>query len=210
VKPKLTMIGAIIAASLVSIRTNWSQAQGPAPDDNNFVPRPQVVVGPSEEPLAHEVDGFLRGKGVRLRRRIPGELDNRDKLREVQKLANELKSANEPDSKVDEKKKAELAKKLETAVGGIFDSDMTEREQQLAKVEQQLKNLRSVLDRRRQAKAEIIQLEVKVLTNEAAGLGFSAPGPLHSDKGRFGLEILKRHDFQREQRPAVDDSQPSS
>lgn len=205
-KLKLAMIGAIVAASLVSIRTNWSQAQGPAPDDNNFVPRPPVVVGPSEKPSSHEVDGFLRGKGVRLRRRISDELDNRDQLREVQKLANELKSANEPDSKVDEKQKAELAKKLETAVGALFDSDLAEREQQLAQVEQQLKNLRTVLDRRRQAKAEIIQLEVKVLTNEAAGLGFSAPEPFRSDKGRFGLEILKRHDFQREQRPAANRS----
>ena len=201
-KPKLVIIGAIIVASLISIRTNWSQAQGPAPDDNNFAPRPQVVVGPSEKLSPPEVDGFLIEKRGRLRRRLSGELDNRDKLREVQKLANELKSANEPDSKVDEKKKAELTKRLETAVGGIFDSDMTEREQQLAKVEQQLKNLRSVLDRRRQAKAEIIQLEVKVLTNEAAGLGFSASVPFHSDKKRFGLEIIRRHDSQREQRPA--------
>jgi hypothetical protein len=201
------MIGAIIAVSLISISTNWSHAQGRPSNtsDEDFVPRPQAA-SRSAEPSPHEVDGFLIEKMGR-RRRIPGELDNRDKLREVQKLANELKSANEPDSKVDEKKKAELTKKLETAVGGIFDSDMTEREQQLAKVEQQVKNLRNVLDRRRQAKTEIIQLEVKVLTNEAAGLGFSAPGPFPFDKGRFGFEILKRHDFQREQRPTVDDSQ---
>ncbi len=207
-KPKLVIIGAIVAASLISIRTNWSQAQQESPGDP-FVPRARAAAAPANEQSPHEVDGFLMEKIAR-RRRASGEVGNRDKLREVQNLASELKSANEPDSKVDEKKKAEMTKRLETAVGGIFDSDMTEREQQLAQVEQQLKNLRAVLDRRRRAKAEIIQLEVKVLTNEAAGLGFSAPGPFHSDKGRFGLEILKRHDFQRDQRPLADDAQPRS
>ena len=204
-KPKLAIIGAIVAASLISMCTNWSQAQQENPGDP-FVPRARAAAAPANEQSRHEVDGFLMEKIVR-RRRASGEVGNRDKLREVQNLASELKSANEPDSKVDEKQKAELAKKLETAVGALFDSDLAEREQQLAQVEQQLKNLRSVLDRRRQAKAEIIQLEVKVLTNEAAGLGFSAPGPFHSDKGRFGLEKLKRHDFQREERPAANPSQ---
>jgi hypothetical protein len=203
-KPKLVIIGAIVAASLFSIRTNWSQAQQANPGDP-FVPRPGATAAPANEQSPHEVDGFLMEKIVR-RRRASGEVGNRDKLREVQNLASELKSANEPDSKVDEKQKAELAKKLETAVGALFDSDLAEREQQLAQVEQQLKNLRTVLDRRRQAKAEIIQLEVKVLTNEAAGLGFSAPEPFRSTKGRFGLEILKRHDFQREPRPAANQS----
>jgi hypothetical protein len=198
-KPKLAMIGAIIAASLFSIRTNWSHAQQVNPGDP-FVPRARAAAAPANEQSPHEVDGFLMEKIVR-RRRASGEVGNRDKLREVQNLASELKSANEPDSKVDEKQKAELAKKLETAVGALFDSDLAEREQQLAQVEQQLKNLRTVLDRRRQAKAEIIQLEVKVLTNEAAGLGFSASEPFRSGKGRFGLEILKRHDFQPEERP---------
>jgi hypothetical protein len=198
-KPKLAMIGAIVAASLISIRTNWSQAQQANPGDS-FVPRARAAAMPANDQSPHEVDGFLMEKISR--RRASGEAGNRDKFREVQKLANVLKSANEPDSKVDEKQKAELAKKLETAVGALFDSDLAEREQQLAQVEQQLKNLRSVLDRRRQAKSEIIQLEVKVLTNEAAGLGFSVPESVRSGKGRFGLEILKRQDFQPEERPA--------
>ena len=62
---------------------------------------------------------------------------------------------------------------------------MKVREAELSKLETRLKRLHEQLDRRRQARGEIIQLEVKVLTNEAAGLGFSSEGR----KGDFGMQI---------------------
>jgi len=86
--------------------------------------------------------------------------------RHIERLVNQLREA-------DDKKKPELTKELETAVSASFDADMKDREGDLARLEQRLNKLRDQLDRRRKAKAEIIQLEVKVLTNEAAGLGFS-------------------------------------
>jgi len=89
----------------------------------------------------------------------------------------------------DDKTKVELTKELETAVATSFDADMKERENDLAKLEQRLNKLREQLDRRRKAKSEIIQLEVKVLTNEAAGLGFSGI-PLKS-KRIFGKDSTR-------------------
>ncbi len=77
----------------------------------------------------------------------------------------------------DETKKAELTKKLETAVTKSFDEDMKARETELTRLEERLNKLKDQLDRRRRAKADIIQLQLKVLANEAEGLGFSrTPG----------------------------------
>ncbi len=73
----------------------------------------------------------------------------------------------------DEAKKAEITKKLEAAVTKAFDEDQKNREAELTKLEERLKKLRAQLDRRAKAKSDIIQLQLKVLVNEAEGLGFS-------------------------------------
>jgi hypothetical protein len=101
-------------------------------------------------------------------RKISFREANRNNLR---RLTEELREAG------DEKKKAEITKQLESVVGDVFDMDLKGREAELAKLEARLKKLHEQLDRRRQARSEIIQLEVKVLVNEAAGLGFSSESP---------------------------------
>jgi hypothetical protein len=113
----------------------------------------------------------------------------------IRRLTEELREAG------DQKKKGEVTKQLESAVGDALDMDLNVREAELSKLEARLKNLHEQLDRRRQARAEIIQLEVKVLTNEAAGLGFSSQGR----SGDFGLQLP---DFARDQ--IRKSSQPSS
>jgi hypothetical protein len=99
----------------------------------------------------------------------------------VEKLTNELGETK------DDKKKTELTDKLKTAVDKCFEDDMKGREAELKKLQERLDKLKGQLDKRRQAKDEIVQLEVKVLTNEAAGLGFS-----HSAASRIHREIKKR------------------
>jgi TolA-binding protein len=86
---------------------------------------------------------------------------------EIGQLMHQLREAD------DDAKKADLTKKLETAVDKQFDEDLKNRETELTKLEERLTKLRAQLDRRRKAKAEIIQLQIKVLVNEADGLGFS-------------------------------------
>src|SRR5262245_37641127 len=85
---------------------------------------------------------------------------------EIGRLMKQLRDA-------DGAKKPELTKQLETAVDKFFDEDMKARETELTKLEERLNKLRSQLDRRRKAKTEIIQLQLKVLQNEADGLGFT-------------------------------------
>lgn len=86
---------------------------------------------------------------------------------EIGELMNQLREAD------DDAKKADLTKQLQTAVAKHFDEDLTNRETELTKLEERLTKLRAQLDRRRKAKAEIIQLQIKVMVNEAEGLGFS-------------------------------------
>jgi len=75
-------------------------------------------------------------------------------------------------------KKGEVTKQLEAAVAKAFDQDLEDRESDLSNLEERVKKLRAQLDRRRRAKDDIIQLQIKVLVNEAEGLGFtSKPRP---------------------------------
>src|SRR5580704_6751217 len=103
----------------------------------------------------------------------------------VEKLKDELGDAQ------DEKQKAGLTDKLKTAVDKCFEADMKGREAELAKLQQRLDKLKSQLDRRRKAKDEIVQLEVKVLANEAAGLGFSTSSAAKGRKAK-AVSIRKR------------------
>ena len=118
----------------------------------------------------------LAGKAVGMSPLIHESVDHHQSLR---RLTEELREAG------DQKKKGEITKQLESAVGDAFDMDLKVREAELSKLEVRLKRLHEQLDRRRQARGEIIQLEVKVLTNEAAGLGFSSEGR----KGDFGIKF---------------------
>jgi hypothetical protein len=96
---------------------------------------------------------------------------------EVSRLMGQLREATE------EAKKTELTGQLEKAVNKLFDEDMKAREAELTKLEERLKKLKDQLERRRKAKADIIQLQIKVLANEAEGLGFSRT----LDQGTGGL-----------------------
>jgi hypothetical protein len=91
--------------------------------------------------------------------------------------------ANDPSAKIraaaeavrdakDSKAKEEAQKKLAELLGKCYDEDMTRREKELTQVEERLKTLRDLLERRRTKKQEIIDLQTKVALNEAEGLGF--------------------------------------
>jgi hypothetical protein len=142
---------------------------------NSFV---RLAAADSEDPGG----GYLE-EMVPSGRKISFREANRSNIR---RLTEELREAG------GEKKKAEITKQLESVIGDVFDMDMKGREAELSKLEARLKKLREQLDRRRQARSEIIQLEVKVLVNEAAGLGFSSQGR----SGDFGLQLP---DFARDQ-----------
>lgn len=79
----------------------------------------------------------------------------------------------------DDSRRTEVIDDLEALLHQFFDRDMERRQGELTKIEQRLEKLRAQLDRRREKKQEIVDLQLKVILNEADGLGFyNGQGPL--------------------------------
>jgi len=153
-KKRLIFVALLSAVSVLSLtQTSWTQ---PLPGK----PGGQATVAPANR----------YGPNTALRNALePGVVDFGFPVAtedEVGRLVGELREA-------DDAKKAELTKQLEAAVAKQFERDMEGRETELTKLDERLNKLRAQLDRRRKAKTDIIQLQVKVLVNEAEGLGFT-------------------------------------
>jgi hypothetical protein len=75
-------------------------------------------------------------------------------------------------------------KQLTELIEKYFEEDMVQRQKELADLEKRLAKLREQLDRRRTKKQDIVELQAKVLLNEADGLGFYS-GERRSDSSLF-------------------------
>lgn len=171
------MIGAAVlaAAAAVGVRTSWSQ--------DNAGGQSKKPVNVSTTPSGGSATFSSSGSYSVIEPDRPGGPSN------IKRLVHELSET------TDDKKKAELVKRLETAIAESFDDDMKDREGEISKLEERLTKLRTLLERRRKAKADIVQLEVKVLTNEADGLGFSGMSPRSQKMGierNFGFRRLQK------------------
>jgi hypothetical protein len=69
---------------------------------------------------------------------------------------------------------------LQKLLNETFDADMKRRELELTKLEQRVEALRQQATRRQAKKADIIELQTRVLLNEADGLGFYSGGEKNS------------------------------
>lgn len=72
----------------------------------------------------------------------------------------------------DDAARAAATEQMQKTLNDTFDADMKRREQEFTKLEERLKALRQQMIRRQEKKAEIIELQSRVLLNEADGLGF--------------------------------------
>lgn len=146
-----------LLGSLILVGTSWSQqpAVETVPAQLNTPALPEV---PGAVVNRSFVSGYPAGTTGLANSRVRSEIG---------RLMNQLRGAE------DDAKKGEITKQLESAVDKYFDEDMKARETELKNLEERLTKLRGQLDRRRKAKADIIQLQIKVLVNEAEGLGFS-------------------------------------
>lgn len=84
-------------------------------------------------------------------------------------LAEKLRDAQDEDIK----KQTETA--LRERLAKVFDTDMEQRDKELASMQARIDKLKEKLDNRRGKKAEILDLQFKVMVNEANGLGFYTP-----------------------------------
>jgi hypothetical protein len=92
-------------------------------------------------------------------------------MNRIREAAKALVDAEDDDARED------AERNLNEQLDGYFEEDMKRREEELAGVERRVKELRELLERRREKKDDIIRLQVEVLQNEANGLGFfSAEG----------------------------------
>ena len=73
------------------------------------------------------------------------------------------------DNDEDRKKATE---ELASALDEYFEQDMKARTKEVKEIQARVEKLEAQLDRRREKKAEIIDLQLKVVLNEADGLGF--------------------------------------
>ena len=118
-------------------------------------------------------DADLKGRrrqlaGVESRlTRLKGELDRRQAAKgEVILL--QLKALEKDDAGLGLYSRDEMSKLL----ASYFDADMKNRQSGLADMTDRVKRLTAQLDKRQAAREEIVQLQLNVLVNEAAGLGF--------------------------------------
>ncbi|MCL4204426.1 MAG: hypothetical protein KJ000_18225 [Pirellulaceae bacterium] len=84
------------------------------------------------------------------------------------------------DAADDEQKKA-IKDELAKILADYFDRDLKWRASEIDSIEQRVKRLRTQLEQRQEAKDDILQLQLKVLENEAAGLGFFGQRPANAD-----------------------------
>jgi len=153
-KNRLIFVAMLSTGALALVETSWAQPLPGIPGGPDFG-FPIRAAEPASAP------GIQLGNSFTFQ-----PLPEASAGGEIGRLVGELREA-------DDSKKAELTKQLEAAVAKQFDRDMENRETELTKLEERLSKLRAQLDRRRKAKTDIIQLQVKVLANEAEGLGFT-------------------------------------
>jgi hypothetical protein len=104
-----------------------------------------------------------------------------DKVHEIRDAARALNEAEGDEAKGDAKAK------LTELLDKYFEADLERREQELAEVEERVNKLRSTLERRREKKRDILDLQMEVLLNEADGLGFFGGDAFFAPRAPFGL-----------------------
>jgi hypothetical protein len=116
---------------------------------------------------SRNVQYFLSTSGPASAPRLPGgTLVAIDRAPDFRQAAAALRDAK------DDAAKAAAQTQLTELLNNYFEEDMRRREEELAKIETRLKSLREQAARRREKKSEIVELQIKVLLNEAEGLGF--------------------------------------
>ncbi|GAB5444481.1 MAG: hypothetical protein Fues2KO_48300 [Fuerstiella sp.] len=66
--------------------------------------------------------------------------------------------------------------RLREALNNYFEQDLQVREQQLEEIRSKLQAMEEKLEQRRRSQKEVVDLQYRLLVNEANGLGFFAPG----------------------------------
>ncbi len=88
----------------------------------------------------------------------------------TQQIKNHRHYLSDPNKSDDEK--AKVKQVIEDLLNQYFDEDIKLRQAKIMEIEQRVAKLKAQLEKRRAAKSELVQLQLKLIENEAAGLGF--------------------------------------
>lgn len=164
----LALIGATLIVGLSTIP--WSWAQDPA---SNPFSESDLDYTAELEQLEHArraVADTKRAAADLKRAAAEGRRVSRvrvehDMMSKIRQAAEELRDA-------DDDAQADAEAKLRQMLSQYFDQDMERRAADLRDIEKRVGQLQRQLEKRGNHKPEIIDLQVKVLVNEAEGLGF--------------------------------------
>lgn len=103
----------------------------------------------------------------------------------LKKAAEDVQNAKDDDAK------SAARKKLSELVDKAFEEDMTERQKELKQLEERLAKLREQLSRRKEKKQDIVDLQIKVLLNDADGLGFTSGDVIRAGGGPPNVSLFQ-------------------
>jgi hypothetical protein len=117
-------------------------------------------------------------------------------------LRDQIRDAARTLRQADAASRAKIVDNLEAWLNQFFDQDMKRRAGELKKIEERFAKLRAQLDRRREKKQEIVDLQMKLILNEADGLGFyNGQGPF--GEAPFGFDPFSHDGAHADYYPAV-------
>lgn len=148
-------------------KTPSMNAVRPAGQDQFYQIRDRVFYSNWPIPTSHTVEGGRNRRGAK---QNPAAV-------QMQQAIQKYTAA-----KTDDEKQA-ARQEMSVALLSYFDNDMKSREADIAQIEERIKKLRAQLAERREAKDQIVDLQVQLLINEANGLGFY--GNQDSTKSRY-------------------------
>jgi hypothetical protein len=143
---------------------------------------PSQSAAPRPEPAAQPPDPLIASQATV--ETVPGTLLQRyggdPKLAELQnqevesdrEVNNLLADYGRTDKEGD---RAAIKKKLTASLEKLFDAQQKRREIEVARIEEQLKNLRLLIKKRTESKEKIIDRRLDQLLQDAEGLGWSSP-----------------------------------
>ena len=155
---KIRMIGLLMTVVAAVAATGLGELRGQAVDEL----RGQDLYKDPYGPTTYETNPFdAAGAAGRRGRRKPSFTQRLNSLKST------LSSPNASDEQ-----KANAKQEIEALLIKYFDEDIETRQAKITEIEQRIAKLKTQLQKRRAAKSELVQLQMKLIENEAAGLGF--------------------------------------
>jgi hypothetical protein len=176
------VLALVFVAVLGSLRTGWAQEAAedvlielPEPGSKKLTREPLDVIKLKADALKLATEGA--------RRHVLALHGRPDAMHEIRQAAAAVNDAEDEDSK------RQAQETLEDLLDRYFDEDMRRRERELAQIEERVKKLSALLERRRERRRDIVDLQVKVLLSEAEGMGFFSSGTFDGGENPWEMRV---------------------